>query len=597
MLTRIFDLLDQYPSDDPDVTVFASRSDEEWKYVSLSEYKSWSTRVALALLSVLEPGSRIATVCTNRPEWNFVDMGIAMAGMVHVPIYTTLSDEEFRYILVHSGVSLVFASGGEIHHKLIPLVEEVKGIIGMYSFDAIPGCCEWRDFLDKTVPASMEELARVKEKIDPHQLVTLIYTSGSTGQPKGVMLSHRNLLTNIEAVQGIFPMSKGDRALSFLPICHITERIVNYVYQHAGVKIYYARSWNTVLADLKDSRAQGFVAVPRVLEKILESIQENARSLPRQQRWGLWWALRIAQNYKLSPSRGYSRQLRIADRKVFIHWRKALGGPKKFIACGGAWLPESVLRIFMAAGFPVHEGYGMTETSPLISINHFAQPDQCRIGSLGRPIGNVQVKIAPDGEILVKGENVMLGYFREPELTLAAFDDEGWLHTGDLGKQDEDGFLYLTGRKKDLFKTSGGKYIAPLSIEKVFQQSPLIDEMVVVGENQKFPGALILPNFEFLTRWAHSRKIPYKHPSDLIRRPQVVKVYQREVARYNKQLSRPEQIKDFRLIRDHWSVPSGELTPTLKVKRFLIQKKYEKLTRSIYRPGKKRSLHNRQKKR
>ncbi|MCD6347960.1 MAG: AMP-binding protein, partial [Bacteroidales bacterium] len=383
----------------------------------------------------------------------------------------------------------------------------------------------------------------------------------------------------------------GDRALSILPLCHITERVVNYLYQFTGVKIFYSQNFNTVLSDLQDSRAQGFVAVPRVLEKIFEKIQENARKLKPQQRWVFNWAFYQAQKYDGFPSRRQLNRLLRIDRRVFIHWRKALGGPKKFIACGAAFLDERLLRIFLAAGFPIHEGYGMTETSPLISINHFAEPGNFRAGTQGPPLSNIQVKIASDNEILVKGSNVMMGYFHEPELTKQSFTEDGWFMTGDTGTLDSDGFLTITGRKKELFKTSGGKYIAPLAIENIFIQSRLIDNIMVVGENQKFPGAIILPNFEYLADWARNQKIKHQKPTDLLKIPKVQKAFEKEVSRLNKNLGKPQQIKDFRLVSDKWSIPTGELSPTLKIRRKVVARKYERLTRSIYRPPKKQSVH------
>ena len=590
-VTRIFDLIDHYPDQNPEALVFASRKDTSWNYFSLNEYRKQTSYLARYLIKQLAKGDRIATVSNNRPEWNMIDMACAMSGMVHLPIYPTISLEEFRYILIHADVKILFISDGLLFKKLSGLLDEINNLSGIFSFDHIEGCPHWIELmLDKDKRVSSDELEERKKEIVPDDLFTLIYTSGTTGQPKGVMLSHQNILSNMRAVIDIFPMEAGDRALSILPLCHITERMVNYLYQYTGVKIYYAKGWDTVLSDLKDSRAQGFVAVPRVLEKIFEKIQENADHLKRQKKWVYNWAIFQAQRYSEKMPRAKRKRLARSDKRVYIHWRKALGGPKKFIACGGAFLDERILKVFLAAGFPIHEGYGMTETSPLISINHFQGKNNLKIGSHGKPLNNVQVKIADDGEILVKGPNVMLGYYREPEITAESFTEDGFFMTGDLGKLDKNGFLTITGRKKELFKTKGGKYIAPLAIERVFMKSNLIDNLMVVGENQKFAGAIIMPNFEYLADWARNQKIKFRRRSDLIKAPGVLKVFEKEVRRLNKSLGKTEQIKDFRLVQDTWSVPSGELSPTLKIRRKFIAKKYEKLTNSLYRPVKKRRI-------
>lgn len=593
-LQRIFDLLEVYPDQKPNREVFAVRSGSNWAFTTLNQYKKEVHYLARSLIARLEPGDRIATVSNNRPEWNVVDLAAGMAGMVHVPIYPTISMEEFRYILVHSGAKILFVSGKELFKKLGGLVDEINEMLGIYCFEPDGECTSWRQLLtDKNNLATAEELLKRADSVDPNDLFTLIYTSGTTGQPKGVMLSHQNILSNILAVVGFFPMENGDRALSILPLCHITERLVNYLYQYTGVQIFYSENWNSILSDLRDSRAHGFVAVPRVLEKIYEKILENSKTLKPQQRWVFNWAVFLAERYELNPSKAKRKRLERSDKRVFIHWRKALGGPKKFIACGGAFLDEQLLRVFLAAGFPIHEGYGMTETSPLISINHFAEPGNIAIGTQGPPLPNVSVKISEEGEILVKGPNVMLGYYREPELTRESFTEDGWFQTGDLGILDKNGFLKITGRKKELFKTSGGKYIAPLAIEKVFLKSNLIDNMMVVGENQKFPGAIILPNFEYLADWARNQKIKFRKTSDLIRMPRVQRAFEKEINRLNRQLGKTEQIKDFRLVEDKWSVPTGELSPTLKIRRMTIAKKYEKLTNSIYRPPRKRKFQKR----
>lgn len=590
-ITRIFDLVSHYPGGDTSHTVFATPVPGGWEPVTLETYQLHTKNLARAFMTLLDAGDRIATITNNRPEWNYVDQAAGMAGMVHVPIYPTLSDEDFRYILVHSGVRLLFISDQQVFQKLSPLAAEIHDIIGVFSFDHVEGCNDWRTFISLHQSATSAEMLQQRmNSIQPDRFFTLIYTSGSTGRPKGVMLSHQNILSNLKAVADIFPMDFGDRALSILPLCHITERMVNYVYQYTGVKIYYARGWSTLLKDLHDSKAHGFVAVPRVLEKILEKIAENMQSLSWAKRWGVRRALKLAASWEQSAGKKQMRRLAVADRKIFSHWRQALGGPKKFIACGGAHLSEKILRIFLAAGFPVHEGYGMTETSPLISINHFTTPNDMRPGTQGKPLKEVQVRISDEGEILVKGPNLMLGYFKEDETTKSAFDPDGWFHTGDLGNLTDEGFLRVTGRKKELFKTSGGKYIAPLRIEQVFLRSPLIDNMIVVGENEKFPGAIIQPNFDFLTSWAGNHRIRFLSFRDLVRKKKIIQIYKKEISKLNRQLSKPEQIKDFRLVKDEWAIPTGELSATLKVRRMFVQNKYDKLTRSIYRPKKNRRV-------
>ena len=595
-ITRIFDLLEHYPDQDPDREVFAHRSSHGWKYLSLKDYRKNSDFLARAFIGKLDKGDRIATVSGNRWEWNIVDMAAAQAGMVHVPIYPTICIEEFRYILIHAGVRILFVSNRTLFKNLNPLLDEINSLESIYSFERLSDCPSWRELiLDNKKLASQIELKERRDGISADDLLTLIYTSGTTGTPKGVMLSHKNILSNIEGVIHIFPMEKGDRALSILPLCHITERMVNYVYQYTGVKIFYARNWTSLLKDLRESRAQGFVAVPRVLEKILEKILENASKLNRRQRLMFNWAMDLGGKYKVDMGPWLKRRFKAADKWIFMHWRKALGGPKKFIACGGAFLDEKVLKLFLAAGFPIHEGYGMTEASPLISINHFSAPGCLRPGTHGRPLDNVKVRIADDGEIQIKGPNVMMGYYREPEISARSFCQDGWFCTGDTGILDDDGFLKVTGRKKELFKTSGGKYIAPLAIERIFLKSSLIDNLVVVGENQKFPGAIIRPNLEYLSNWADNQKIRFTSQRELIKMPRVVKLMEKEVNRLNKNLGKTEQIKEFRMVHDKWSIPTGELSPTLKIRRLVVAKKYEKLTRSIYRPSKKTRMTRRRK--
>lgn len=586
-VTRTFDILDRYLSEFPREDALGGKDNGEWYTISTNEYAINSRLFALGMLALgLQPGTKVATVSNNRPEWNFADMGLAIAGMIHVPIYPTIGNTEYRYILEHAEARLLITGDKKLYEKLQPIAKEVAGITAIYCFDAIETCPGLHDILElgKGREAELsEELEQIKNSIMPDDVVTLIYTSGTTGVPKGVMLTHRNLVSNFVAHSQLHTLGREHRAISFLPLCHVYERSMNYHFQYKGIGIYYVSNLGQIVAAIREIRPHIFNSVPRLLERVYDGFIAKGNELSGLKKVIYFWSIRFAAHFdynkKLTIFRKF--QQRIADRLVYSKWREALGGNITYIVSGGAALQPRILKVFGMAGIKALEGYGLTETSPVIAVSNPLKSEM-KIGTVGPVLPGVKVKIADDGEILCKGPSVMKGYYKDPGLTAQVIDEEGWFHTGDIGILDEGKYLKITDRKKEMFKMSGGKYIAPQMIENKLKESIFIEQAMVIGENQKFASALISPNFEYLHNWCAERHILYRDNTELITKKEVLQQYQREVEIINRMLGQHEEIKRFRLVVEEWSPQTGELSPTLKLKRNLLAKNYRNLIGEIY---------------
>ncbi|GAB7088270.1 long-chain fatty acid--CoA ligase [Marinifilum fragile] len=588
MVTRIFDLLDNYRENYPDKTdALAKKEDGKWIKYSTEQYLKYSDLISYALLdSGLKKGDRVITISNNRPEWNFVDMALAQIGVIHVPLYPTISAKSYDFIIRHCEPSIIFISSEELYCKIEPLLNNHPSIKQVYSFDKIKAVTHWIRLLDMGKALNNQyknELKSIKESIKPQDLVTIIYTSGTTGDPKGVMLSHHNFMSNVLSSAARLILNSSHKCLSFLPINHVYERMVNYQYQYKGISIYYAESMETIGDNLRELKPHGFATVPRLLEKVYDKIMAKGKSLPTIKKSLFLWAVDLGQKYELNGANGwwYEFKLKIARKLIFSKWQEALGGNIMFMCSGGAALQVRLERLFWAAGIPVQEGYGLTETSPIIAANQNAYPD-VKFGTVGPVLDGVEVKIAEDGEILARGPNIMLGYYKNPELTNEVIDKDGWFHTGDIGCMVDDRFLKITDRKKEIFKTSGGIYIAPQVIENKLKESPFIDQAIVIGEFRRFPSVLISPNFEFLKEYCKRKKLDFISPEEIIKNERIQMRIWQEIEKTNVNLDRPKKIKTCRLVSDVWTPESGELSPTLKLKRKVLKDKYKDIIRNIY---------------
>jgi long-chain acyl-CoA synthetase len=586
-ISRTFDILDAGKDIYEDRSVIAVKKDGKWDEYNIDRYSQMAHNLSYGLLAKgLRPGDKIANISGNRPEWNIVDMAITQAGMIHVPIYPTISADEYRHILKHAEIKLIFVGDKSLYQKLLPLTEGLENFIGIYSTvenGTIPSWNEIFELGKKNAHEWVDELFKIKASVKPDDIASIIYTSGTTGVSKGVMLSHSNFLSNVEACKGLFPLENGDIAVSFLPLSHVFERMVNYYYQSIGVSIYYADNLAKIGDVIKEVQPHIFMTVPRMLEKTYDKIIAVGKDLTGLKKQIFFWAVNLGYKYsEIKNSWYYRTRLKLARKLVFSKWQKALGGRLKLIISGGAALQPRLMRVFWAAGIPVFEGYGLTETSPVIAVNHPASPGNIRIGSVGPVIPNVEVKIADDGEILMRGPSLMKGYYKAPDLTSMAIDQDGWFHTGDIGHIEDGKFLTITDRKKEIFKLSNGKYVAPQLIENKLKESFFIEQCMVVGENEKFVSALISPNFSFLHDWCSRHKIHFENNDELITIPEVIARYQKEINLVNKQLSDYEQIKRYRLVAEQWSPQTGELSPTLKLKRRTLYERYENILEEIY---------------
>jgi long-chain acyl-CoA synthetase len=581
---RLFDIpahqLKQFPKND----CLTSKVNGVWTKYSTNEFVEMSNMMSRGFLALgIKPGDKIAMISNNRPEWNITDMAILQVGGVDVPVYPTITSADYKFIFNDAGVKYVFVSTKDLYDKVIAIKNEVPSLIEIYSYEKIPGVKFWNEILDLGSKVDNSELEKVKSAVKEDDLATLIYTSGTTGVPKGVMLSHKNLVSNAHDCHDRLPVDCNGIALSFLPICHVYERMISYLYMVNGVSIYFAESIDTVGDNLKEVKPHVFVAVPRLLEKVYDKIiaKGNELGFPKKQLFN--WAVNLGDKYQPGGRNGfwYEIKLGIARKLVFKKWQAALGGNVQVIASGGAALQPRLARIFFAAGLPVMEGYGLTETSPVLAVN-CEKNDGVRFGTVGRVLNNTQVKIAEDGEILCKGPQLMMGYYNRPDLTAEVIDQEGWFHTGDIGTFVDKDFLKITDRKKEIFKTSGGKYIAPQVMENKFKESNFIEQIMVIGENQKHPAALVVPSMPFIKEWANRKGIKFDSLKSLIENEELKNRIMLEIQTYNEFFGEWERVKKIELLSDEWSVPTGEMTPTLKLKRKFIMEKYKDKVAKIY---------------
>jgi long-chain acyl-CoA synthetase len=585
-VTRIFDLLPYHEATfKPKEDVVASKENGEWARYSIRQYREIVDNISYGFLAMgVQPGDKIAQISSNRAEWNFVDMAILQVGAIHVPIYPTISESDYKYILNHAEVIYVFISGHDLLRKIDHILPEMTNIKGVFTYRDHHEHKHLNELIDlgKQNPDRLQLESR-KAAIKPEDVATIIYTSGTTGNPKGVMLTHHNIISNVKACDHIPPFGEEAKAVSYLPLCHVYERMLNYLYHYLGFSIYYAENLGTITDNMKDVKPDILSTVPRLLEKIYDKLFATGHKLTGVKRWIFFWALHLSLRYELKGANGWFYELKrkFYDKLVYSKWRDALGGKHLLVVSGGAALQPRLARMFTCAGIDVLEGYGLTETSPVIAVNELTE-NGTKFGTVGRVLQGVQVKIADDGEILCKGPNVMVGYFKEPEMTREAIDADGWFHTGDLGHIEPEGHLKITGRKKEIFKTSFGKYISPQLIEDKFKESLFIDQIIVVGENQKFAGALIVPDFTFLKSYCAVKEIPFTTNAGIILLPRIRKRFKVEVDKYNAQLGETEKIKSWDLLDLEWSPESGELTPTLKLRRNFISKKYEQVISSLF---------------
>jgi long-chain acyl-CoA synthetase len=586
--TRTFDLLNWMQAKYADKTdVLAGKEDGKWKMYSVSEYIDFCNWVSYALLSLgIKKGDKVAIISNNRPEWNFTDFGISQIGAISIPIYPTISSEEYAFILDHAEPKLIFISDKTLYDKIKPIADQTPAISDIYTFDAVPGAKHFTEVI--TIGKEMdsrfgEDLVKARAAIDPSDMATIIYTSGTTGFPKGVMLTHSNLVSNFIESSVIHPVGSEGKVLSFLPLSHIYERTLTYHFQYKGVSIYYAESLGKIMENLKEIKPDIMAVVPRLLERIFDKIISTGKELKGIKKIIFFWAVDLGLRYELNGANGwfYEMKLSLANKLIFNKWREALGGKVGIISSAGAPLQERLTRIFWAARIRILEGYGLTETSPVVAINNFCSKE-VMFGTVGTVLKDVQVKIAEDGEILTRGPNLMLGYYKDPKLTEEAIDTDGWFHTGDIGTFVKDKYLKITDRKKEIFKISSGKYIAPQVIENKLKESMFIDQVMVIGENQKFASALISPDFQFLHTWANNNNISFPDNKELISNPLVYACYQKEVSEINSSLGDHEKIKRFRLVMDEWAPQTGELSPTLKLKRKVLYEKYNELISEIF---------------
>lgn len=583
-LRRLFDFIYFQLENSPLSDALAYKVDGQWKTFSTQEFIDQGHDLAMGLMAHgIQPGDKIAIVSNNRPEWNIVDLAVSLIGAVTVPIYPTISSAEYAYIFENAEVKICFLSDQEILSKVQAIESEVASLKKVYIFDQTEGSEHWSKALEGGTKEDREKLESYKSAIHPDDLATLIYTSGTTGLPKGVMLTHTNIVSNVLASEPRLPIQKNARALSFLPLCHVYERMLTYLYMKAGISIYYAESIESISENLKELQPQAFSTVPRLLEKVYDKIVNKGAELKGVKKALFFWALSLGQKYEPYGANGwwYEFQLKWANKIIFSKWREALGGNIQTIVSGSAALQPRLTRVFNAAQIEVMEGYGLTETSPVISVQQMAGK-KFKVGSVGKPLDNLEVRIAEDGEILCKGPNVMIGYYKNPEKTKEVLTDDGWFHTGDIGKIDDEGFLIITDRKKEMFKTSGGKYVAPQVMENRFKESMFIEQIMVIGENRKHPAALIVPGYDFIKEYYHHKEYDYPGDAEVLKDEKLLKKMQREIDRYNHDFGKWAQIKKYAFVPAPFSIEGGELTPTLKLKRKAILEKFQAQIESIY---------------
>jgi long-chain acyl-CoA synthetase len=587
-ITRLFDFpyyqQDKFTSI-PDALV--TKQDGVWVKTSTQEYIAKANSISRALLRMgVQKNDKIALISsTNRTEWNIMDIGVLQTGAQTIPIYPTISEDDYEYVLNHSGSIYCFVSDVEVLNKVNSIRHKVPNLKEVYSFNTIEGCENWNELLILGLdPSNQNEVESRKNNVKSEELATIIYTSGTTGRPKGVMLSHKNIVSNVLDSASRIPFEPGEtRALSFLPICHIFERMILYLYQYYGVSIYFGEAIDKISDNLKEVKPTVITAVPRLLEKVYDKIYAKGTELTGIKKILFFWAIDLGLRYEPYGANGwwYEMQLKVARKLIFSKWKEGLGGNLELMVSGSAALQTRLSRIFAAAEIPVMEGYGLTETSPVISVTEMRNRGY-KVGTVGKVIDNVEVLIAADGEILCKGPNVMMGYYKDEKLTNEVIID-GYFHTGDIGIFDKEGFLKITDRKKEMFKTSGGKYIAPQIIENTMKQSRFIDQIMVIGDGQKMPAAFIQPNFDFVKEWAKIHGVDVGVSNiEIVSNEEVIARMQEEIDLLNAKFGNWEKIKRFELTPDIWSIEGGQLTPTLKLKRKIVMERYIDLFHKIY---------------
>ena len=589
--TRLFDAIAYQLEKKPLSDMLAGKSGGQWKKYSTAEVGEAVNQLSAGLLRLgigpndmtVEGRDKVAIISKNRPEWVIVDLAVQQIGALLTPIYPTINVNELEFVLNDAQVKAIFVNDEDTFHKVLSIKSRVHSLTHIFTFEHVTNARHWKEVLEMGYAEYTDQIRSISNKIKTEDAVTIIYTSGTTGVPKGVVLSHRNIVSNVLASSPCFPPGENMKSLSFLPLNHIFERMVTYLYLFNFTSIYYAESLETIGENLKEVQPDMFTTVPRLLEKVYDKIMEKGNEQTGMKRKLFFWAHSLAEKFELNKSQGswYDFQLSLANKIVFSKWREGLGGNLKCIVTGGAACQVRLIRIFTAAKIPIMEGYGLTETSPVISVNEYDENGRS-FGTVGPVIKDVQVKIAEDGEILCKGPNIMMGYYKRPDLTAEVIDKDGWFATGDIGMMMDDKFLKITDRKKELFKTSGGKYVAPLPIENRLKESIFIEQAMVVGAERKFVGALIIPSFPNLREWCYKNHIPEGTDEELILNEQVIALYKDLVESFNKFFNHVEQIKKFELLSKDWTVDTGELTPKLSLKRKVIMEKYRDAIEHIY---------------
>jgi long-chain acyl-CoA synthetase len=583
-VTRIFDLLDQNPEKYPGGNeILAGKVGNKWISYNASEYRDICDKLSLGLLTLgLKKDDKVATIVNNCPEWNFFDMALMQIGAVQIPIYPTISQANYEYILKETEVKYIVVSNLEIYERIKHILPEIQSLQGVYSIEKCDELNHWKEILDIKMTLTRKDLDTIKTSIHIDDPATIIYTSGTTGNPKGVILSHSNFIHNFQGASNILSLNPVKKALSFLPLCHVFERMVNYMYQNMGISIYYCDSIEHVGDFMREVHPEIFGAVPRVIEKTYDKLVKAGRGLKGVKKQLFFWALNLAHHYEFEGKGWlYNTQLKIADKLIFTKWREAFGGNLNTIISGGASLNPRLARTFWAAGIKIMEGYGLTETSPVIAVGIF-EPKGVKFGTVGPIMENVEVKFAGDGEILTKGPCLMQGYYKQTAYTKEVIDNEGWFHTGDIGEMVEGKYLKITDRKKEIFKTSGGKYVAPQVVENKFKESSFIENIIVVGENRKFTTAIVLANFEHIESWCKVKSHPWESHEKAMTDPRIVNRIQREIEEANQSLDKVEQVRKFELISEPWTIENGELSPTLKLRRKIILNKHQDLIEKMY---------------